>query len=148
MISAQLTTRIRRLLDAYVAQERDDPSVIDLKRIAAQLDALPVLMDMGGCIAIRPDGELIGFLWDEPEQARPERDPHFRFLALYEASQRYPELMELAPSRTAEDRDCEACGGTGEVSLPEELRGKITNIRCYCGGAGWLPRSVPPFPRH
>ena len=38
-----------------------------------------------GCVAIRPDGELIGFAWDEPE---------------------------LASSRTVDDRDCDACGGT------------------------------------
>lgn len=31
------------------------------------LDALPLYADWGGGVAIRSDGELVGFLWDEPQ---------------------------------------------------------------------------------
>lgn len=105
------------------------------------LDALPLYADMGGGVALRSDGELIGFLWDEPQSVKVEADSHLRFLAFFEGSQSHAELACLAPIRSAEDRDCSVCGGTGRVP---GLEG--SGIRCYCGGAGWLPHNVPDPP--
>jgi hypothetical protein len=45
------------------------------------MGALPLWCDWNGGVAIRPDGELIGFWWEEPQSAKLETDPHSRFLA-------------------------------------------------------------------
>jgi hypothetical protein len=39
------------------------------------------------------------------------------------------------------------CDGTGRVPGLEEVGIDVKNIRCYCGGAGWLPRNVPDPPQ-
>ena len=110
------------------------------------LDALPLYADWGGGVAMRPDGELIGFLWDEPQSIKVETDPHLRFLALVTGSERYPELASLSPQRTSNDRDCPLCNGAGEVAGLKEHRIDTKVIRCYCGGTGWLPSNVPDPP--
>jgi hypothetical protein len=117
----------------------------DVSAFVATLDALPLYADWGGGVALRSDGELIGFLWDEPQSIKVETDPHLRFLALVSGGERYPELASLSPKRTAHDRDCPVCGGSGHV-IGLEAYGMGTTIRCYCGGAGWLPANVPDPP--
>jgi hypothetical protein len=111
------------------------------------LGGLPLYADMGGGVAIRANGELIGFVWDEPQSIQPEADPHLRFLALVAGSQRYPELAALSPQRTPKDRDCPSCGGTGRLLELEAAGIDTTHIRCYCGGTGWLPANVADPPR-
>jgi hypothetical protein len=86
--------------------------------VAAAVDfmgALPLWCDWNGGVAIRPDGELIGFLWDDPESAKVEADPHFRFLACVAGAEKYTELAPLLPKRTKDDRDCPSCHGTGNI---------------------------------
>ena len=96
-------------------------------------------------MAKRSDGELIGFLWDEPQSIKVETDPHLRFRALVIGSERYLELALLSPRRTPNDRDCSACAGTGRVRGIEAY-GIENTIHCYCGGTGWLPANVPDPP--
>lgn len=111
------------------------------------MDALPLWCDWNGGVALRPDGELIGFLWDEPQLAKIESDPHYRFLACVVGAEKYPELACLSPERTAADRDCPSCNGSGvPVGLEELGIASKGSIRCYCGGAGWLPSNVPDCP--
>ena len=110
------------------------------------LAALPLYVDWNGGVALRPDGELIGFLWDEPQSIKVETDAHLRFLALVTGSERYSELVCLSPQRTSSDRDCASCGGTGRLLDLEAQGVDTTHIRCYCGGAGWLPANVPDLP--
>jgi hypothetical protein len=119
----------------------------DIAAFVETLDALPLYADWGGGVALRSDGELVGFLWDEPQSIKVEADPHLRFLAVVEGSKDYAELTCLAPIRTADDRDCPLCDGTGRVPGLEEVGIDVKNIRCYCGGAGWLPRNVPDPPQ-
>jgi hypothetical protein len=130
---------------SYIAEHRNSHPEI---AIAVQtIKALPLLADWNGGVAIRPDGELIGFLWDEPQSAKVETDAHLRFLALVEGSQRYAELASLSQKRTSDDRDCPLCGGTGRLRELEERGMDTKNIRCYCGGTGWLPLDVSDPPR-
>jgi hypothetical protein len=110
------------------------------------IGALPLWADWNGGVAICPDGELIGFLWDEPQSAEVEADPHLRFLACVAGAEKYPELKALLPKRTALDRGCPSCNGSGVILGLKELGIDLKNIRCYCGGAGWLPASVPDPP--
>jgi hypothetical protein len=116
----------------------------DIAEFVSNLGGLPLYVDWSGGVAIRPDGELIEFLWDEPESIKVEVDPRYRFIALFLGSRRYEELAALRPIRTAADRDCPICEGTGRLRELEEIG--TTHILCYCGGAGWLPGEVPDSP--
>jgi hypothetical protein len=59
----------------YVAEHRDRHP--EMAMTVQTINALPLYADWGGGVAIRPDGELIGFLWDQPQSAKVETDPHF-----------------------------------------------------------------------
>jgi hypothetical protein len=110
------------------------------------IGALPLWADWNGGVAIRPDGELIGFLWDEPQSAKIETDPHLRFLACVAGAEKYSELASLLPTRTVYDRDCSSCNGSGVMPGLKEHGIDPKNVHCYCGGAGWLPANVPDPP--
>jgi hypothetical protein len=118
----------------------------DIASFVETVDALPLYASFGGGVALRSDGELIGFMWDDPQSIKPEADPHLRFLALLYGSESYPELAPLAPRRTNLDRDCPLCQGTGLVAGLENTNIDPQVVRCYCGGSGWLPSNVPDPP--
>jgi hypothetical protein len=78
------------------------------------MGALPLWCDGNRGVAIRPDGELIGFL-GEPQSAKVNSDRHFRFLACVAGAEKYAELAALLPARTVHDRDCPSCNGSGVI---------------------------------
>ena len=119
----------------------------DIAMFVELLDALPLYVSWGGGVALCPDGELIGFRWDEPQWVKVETDPHLRFIAVVAGAKNYAELACLAPARTANDRDCPICDGTGRLRELEEAGIETTNISCYCSGTGWLPLNVPDPPQ-
>jgi hypothetical protein len=129
---------------AYIAEHAQTHP--EIATLVGTLDALPLYVSWGGGVAMRSDGELVGFLWDEPQSIKVETDPHLRFLALVYGSERYPELASLFPQRSSNDRDCPLCNGTGEVAGFKEQGIDTKVLRCYCGGAGWLPSNVPDLP--
>jgi hypothetical protein len=47
---------------------------LDLRAIAAEVQLLPACLDIGGCLGLRPSGEVASFTWDEPRQLRDEWD--------------------------------------------------------------------------
>jgi hypothetical protein len=96
-------------------------------------------MDMGGCVALRPDGNVVSFLWDEPHGLKVQNDVLWRNRALYQGSRKYPELTVLVPARPPEAEDCPQCGGSGTPRLA--LEAGIENLVCSCGGLGWV---LPP----
>jgi len=102
--------------------------------VVAKFGALPLTLDMGGCLAIRADGEIISFLWDEPHDVKIERDPRRRNIALYQGSLKYPELAPLVPSRPTDAKPCGNCAGIAAIRAQG-----IDNVVCACGGLGWLP---------
>jgi hypothetical protein len=59
------------------------------------MGVLPLWCDWNGGVAIRPDGELIGFLWADAHSAKVETDPHNRFHACVAGAEKYPELAVL-----------------------------------------------------
>jgi hypothetical protein len=86
----------------YIAENaKTHPEIANFVKTLA---ALPLYVDWNGGVALRPDCELIGFLWDEPQSIKVESDPRFRFLALIIGAERYPELASLTPQRTSNDR--------------------------------------------
>jgi hypothetical protein len=135
-ISTELKRQIERRLNEFI--NSTEPDKLGLRAIAAELNALPLLLDMGGCYAIRPDGEVISFAWDDEKDYQVEQDRRTKNIALFEGGQKYPELKELIPARTLEDQDCPHCNGTGTLPINAELG--VRNLLCYCGGLGWIPR--------
>jgi len=139
-ISAEQSGLIEATLKAYVSNPEphlvkfDQP--LNMRKLAAQLNILPVVLNMGGVIAIRADGEIFSFTWDEPYRLQSERDVRIRNLVFFQAARKFPELQPLVPSRPVGARDCESCNGTGTVvGLRDEL---ANDVVCYCGGLGWL----------
>jgi hypothetical protein len=125
---------------------------LDLRALAQQVQLLPAVLDMGGCLGLRPSGEVASLLWDEPHLLRAERDERIQNLAYYRASLKWPALAALVPVRPADALVCWHCGGSGRCSgLAPELADRMV---CYCGGLGWLPNNraertaAPDLGRH
>jgi len=111
---------------------------MQLRAVVLKLNVLPLVLDMGGCLAIKPEGEIISFAWDSEMDIQIELDERIRNIALFQGTAKYPELKAMIPARTKDAVDCPHCNGTGIEPLATELQ--ITNIVCYCGGLGWIPQ--------
>src|SRR5262245_19714967 len=114
---------------------RFDPP-LDLRVLADEVELLPVILDGGGCLGLRPSGEVASFLFDDPHELRVEADPRIRNTVYYRASVKYPALAAFVPPRPPDAVVCSYCGGSGQHPLAAEI-GDV--IGCYCGGLGWLP---------
>ncbi len=113
------------------------PAQKELREIASAKHVLPLYLDWNGCLAIRPNGQLIWFDYDTPDVVRIEEDPRIRNLALFRGSKKHPAIQCLIPNRPINAATCPHCGGTGE--LPEPMKKAV----CFCGGLGWLPPNFP-----
>ena len=116
------------------ASQAELPSLREAAAVAPAL--LPVYLDWVGFIALREDGELLFVPWDPPHEEEIVQEAPLRRAALVAAVEKYPELSSLIPRRPPEAERCASCGGSGRPKLsghpvPE-------NIRCVCGGLGWL----------
>ncbi len=120
--------RLREFLDEMT------PDPMNARAIARELNVLPLLLDWNGCFALQANGEIVSFLWDNHRDIKPETDARIRNIALFQGSQKYPELV---PSRPPDATACSLCRGTGVEPLSAQHG--IDNIVCYCGGLGWLP---------
>jgi hypothetical protein len=129
---AEAANQIALALKQFLADHSPDP--ISLRKIAAEIEALPLVMDMGGCYAIRCNGDVVSFAWDTPSDVRVAEDPRTRNMAIFQRSKKYPTLQSLVPARPDDAAECPQCRGTGK--LPEPMP---ANVICYCGGLGWLP---------
>lgn len=119
----------RELIERLVRAVAESPDTPEAYRNAArQTGALPVHCDMGGCLAIAPDGEIVEFD-PETESVQPVRDEVWRRRALVKAARRYEALRDLQPQKPADARACAACGGQGVV---------VDDLDCAeCAGLGW-----------
>ena len=48
---------------------------LHLRSLIAAVDALPLWLDMDGCLALRPGSEIVSFTWDSPADVKVEDDP-------------------------------------------------------------------------
>jgi hypothetical protein len=123
-----LRAEIARLIDAVIA---DVEEVVWVRQIAERTRALPLYRGWTSMILIDADGQLIRYDHDDRDAVIDEPIDHTGMMtALVSGSRRYLALAPLIPPRPADARDCDQCGGTGE--LPFEAT-------CKCGGCGWLP---------
>ena len=96
---------------------------------------LPLYSGLGGFFTVNCDGEVVSYLWDDTLHGKVEFDPDIRNSALFQGSQRYPELATLI-EKPPDAKVCSYCNGSG---IPVGVEGLNTkSIICYCGGLGWV----------
>ena len=126
---------IRDEIAALLARAEHRPE--ELPALVHRHDALPLLLDSGGFVGIRPSGELVMIAWDQGERAEKVSDPGTRHLALSQGARRFPRLEFLRPQRTSTSRGCTECEGDGRIRIDGTLMPE--GILCRCGGLGWVP---------
>jgi hypothetical protein len=130
---------INKLIREYQSGNAPVDSHIDA--VIVREHVLPGWRDMGGCYALRPNGEVIFFGWDDMAITI-GTDPRIRNFAFAQAARTYAQLSEFVPQRPTSARSCDVCNGTGmPASLPAHLADSIV---CQCGGLGWLSRAKTP----
>ena len=118
------------------AATSDFDSFRDAARLGAPFGLLPIYLDWMGFLGLKSDG-AIGFVgWEPPHDPDFAVPAHMQRVGLVAAAEHYPELEYLVPTRAAEAVTCPTCRGSGRpviegVTIPE-------NVRCFCGGLGWL----------
>lgn len=137
-ISRASSKLIARLLREFLAESTPDP--LDLRRIAAEANALPLFTEMGGVYAINISGDIICFPLDNLELPEEENDPRIRNIVLFQGSKKYPGIRDLIPEKPDDARTCPHCQGTGIE--PFSAKHNIDGLVCYCGGLGWIPRET------
>ena len=134
-MESYLTGRIEELITRALTQEHRWP----VAAIATAYHALAVYCDMGGCLAIQADGDVLCIPDDPLLPAHIETDPLQRNLALVQATKRYGELKDLFPERPVDAQSCSECDGTG--IHPITAHAGLEALICRCGGTGWMPVS-------
>ncbi|WP_163870938.1 hypothetical protein [Myxococcus eversor] len=127
-MSRRPSERLRRYLQQWLEQFLLNPSEsADQRQLARESGALPLYGDLGGLIAIHPDGTVLTYEW---ETSRSEvTDERWTVVALTNGCRKHPELRELLPPRTASALDCATCTGTGSLAH---------SVTCgTCLGLGW-----------
>jgi len=117
-----IAARIREFLESPPTDSKLPLAISldsSLRATASRLNVLPLVLDMGGCLAIGLDGEIRSFVWDETD-IQIEHDERIRNLALFQGSRKYPELEFLAPARPPDAAECHHCKGTGKAILFDE----------------------------
>ena len=99
-------------------------------------DLLPLYLGFGAFIGLREDGELLSVAWESPHDQELVREPLWRRVAIVAGAEEYSELGYLVPRRPPEALACPICDGTGRPTV--NGREVPSNIRCMCGGLGWL----------
>jgi hypothetical protein len=132
-MESYLSHRIEELIAKVQTQDHLWP----IAAIAREHHALTVYCDMGGCLALRPNGEVLCIPDDPATSVHVETDALQRNLALVQAGKRYSDLRDLYPVRPDDAISCSDCGGTG--TNPVTAHAGFEAIICKCAGTGWLP---------
>ncbi|MDC3979814.1 hypothetical protein [Polyangium jinanense] len=144
-LTAEQQALVGEELSRYLESTDSRKMVADLVDAAREASALPVYADMGGALLITTEGDVLivstNQVWDRNAKWETEADPQWRLLARIAASERYPQLSFLRPTRPVSAVDCEACNGTGSV--------EFSGCAARCGGCwstGWIevPEANPP----
>ncbi len=99
---------------------------------------MPVWADWVGGFGLTPKSDVVFIDHKGDGAPEPVQEAHLRYVTLFIASRKRPELAHLAPRRSPDDPTCPSCGGSG---IYRGLDGKPSPERevCFCGGMGWLP---------
>jgi hypothetical protein len=123
LMSTEISKKIRELIAG--AAQGSEASMS--KEVAEAAGALLVYAGMGGALAVTPEGGVVLYDFDERVISAPEEG--WQLFALKRAAKKFPELLELAPSRPSAAVNCPSCGGRGVV---------FDKYGCGdCWGLGW-----------
>lgn len=136
----ETTPEQQAMIEAKIAKYVEAGAYQWARRACSEAHALPLYLDWTGCLAIRPDGEVI-WIEDESYEVREVEDERVRNLALFQGSRRDPDLRCLVPSRPPDATDCPDCHGTGKLPFPAGKEDLAEVVVCSCGGLGWVPAS-------
>lgn len=127
----------------HAVKDYETNETLDLREIAARLNVLPLVFDLGVSWGIRPNGAVILFTIENSPETETVENQKMINIVLFDAAKNYPELSELMPVCNPESIVCPGCDGTGIIKefADHELLSKAT--RCNCGGLGWLPSADP-----
>jgi hypothetical protein len=124
---------LTRLLQTRLLEFLRKPELDRELRDVAAFGALPLYWDVGGCVAIRPDGTVVSVYWAQPEASFREADANWRTVALVAGREQYPELEQLVPARPPSAIDCDNCSHRGRLE---------DDAFCgVCHGLGWIVAS-------
>lgn len=135
-LTGEETAAVRMALEAYLASPGAAELPEEVRPVARGLGALPLYVDIGGALLLRPDGTLLEVhsnqSWADEVESRVLDGPRDLMLARVAAAHAWPALASLAPERPPGAVDCSTCDGTGRLALGD--------LKAYCrdcGGAGW-----------
>jgi hypothetical protein len=142
-ISQELSEKIETILQEYINNPESDwvdtEKTINLRKIAVELNVLPLYLDWSGAFGIRSNGEFFSFSYEKPYEIKTDYNQREINGILFRGVKKYPELHELTPLRAANSIECSTCNGTGIEPMNENLGFTEERIVCFCGGLGWLP---------
>jgi len=140
--SPALWLDLTRRLEAYLTRPADSPFG-DVPE-AAELGALPVMLDMWALILLRPDGAVFEHnVLNGTVRELGEGGDRWATLRAVARELGLPELAEeLLPERPPDAAVCGACAGRGDRELPTV---PPLMLPCgECGSLGWVHPSITP----
>ncbi len=145
-ISRELSDKIQKVIDEFVADSElflvgtdNSEEKVDLRKIAGEINTLPIAFDWFECWGITPSKEIILFKYEKPYLIKTETNQKIINMVLSDTAKKYSELKELMPIRNPESIICPGCDGTGINKEFAHIEVLAKSIRCNCGGVGWLP---------
>jgi hypothetical protein len=130
------TEKISERMRLYLSGE--DQNFAGFESEVRELNALPIYLDFATDYFLRPDGVLIRRIeWKEPGIVK---DTKARIMVINRASEWFPELKELLPTRPIDAGDCPDCAGSGW--LTHNYLQQDFSIPCpKCISLGWVQDS-------
>jgi hypothetical protein len=145
-VSPELSEKIQKAINEFISDSSPFPVAgektnkeLDLRKIAFEINVLPIAFDWFTNWGIQPSGEIIFFSYEKPYEVDLVTNQKIINMVLFRMAKKYPDLKELKPIRSTESITCPGCEGTGILKefAHDELLSK--GVNCNCGGVGWLP---------
>lgn len=137
-----LSSSQREQIERRIAEFIGDSTSVYAHAYAAvaRANALPLLFDWTGFMALRLDGHIVWVPYDnEPGEIELVQEELLRNIGLFRGTQLHPQLSFLMPRKPLDALDCPDCRGTGKPILPPSYEHLSATLSCSCGGIGWLP---------
>jgi hypothetical protein len=123
--------QIDDLIGNYL-KNKNNPEIY--RKIAQELNILPIFFNWEGFIGIRSDSTFI-YYDEEKENWKEEHNRAWQITALVDGSKKYKLLKQLLPERTEDAVQCSDCEGTGNLLVGGKVDEKAICGSCF--GLGW-----------
>jgi hypothetical protein len=131
------TEKISERVRLYLSGE--DQKFTGFESDVRELNALPIYLDFLTDYFLRPDGVLFSRIeWEKPEIVK---DTKVRIMVINRASEWFPELKELLPTRPIDAGDCPDCAGIGRLIGIDDQQQRVSVPCPKCMSLGWVQDS-------